>query len=244
MKDNKNYISDFKKKGYFKIEKFFSENFVKKMNNEINLAKNVEKYFDKNRKLRRIEKLFDKGDNLNKLNYKLLEFLSKLFNKNFVIFKDKFNTKPGGGDGFEAHYDGIFIFKKKNNYKFKGWYEYSNFFVNVLVAFDECNERNGALEVAKADLLSFNELLKNTRNDGTPKLKKEYALKLKFDRIDLKIGDVLFFSNLCPHKSKKNNSNLDRKILYYTYAESNNPNIYSRYFKDKSNSISSKGGAL
>ena len=113
MKDNKNYISDFKKKGYFKIEKFFSENFVKKMNNEINLAKNVEKYFDKNRKLRRIEKLFDKGDNLNKLNYKLLEFLSKLFNKNFVIFKDKFNTKPGGGDGFEAHYDGIFIFKKK-----------------------------------------------------------------------------------------------------------------------------------
>ena len=50
------------------------------MNNEINLAKNVEKYFDKNRKLRRIEKLFDKGDNLNKLNYKLLEFY-----QNFLI---------------------------------------------------------------------------------------------------------------------------------------------------------------
>ena len=36
-----------------------------------------------------------------------------------------------------------------------GWYEYSNFFVNVLVAFDECNEQNGALEVAKAIYLSF-----------------------------------------------------------------------------------------
>ena len=83
------------------------------MCNEIDLAKNVEKYFDKNKKLRRIEKLFDKGDNLNKLNYELLNFLSKLFNKKFVIFKDKFNTKPVGGEGFEAHYDGIFIFRKK-----------------------------------------------------------------------------------------------------------------------------------
>ena len=125
-----------------------------------------------------------------------------------------------------------------------GWYEYSNFFVNVLVAFDECNEQNGALEVAKADHLTFEELLKNTKNDGTPKLNKEYASKLKFNRIDLNKGDVLFFSNLCPHKSKKNLSNLDRRILYYTYAESNNPDIYTKYFEDKSDSVSSKGGAL
>tara|TARA_B100000674_G_C37884696_1_gene936069 strand:+ start:236 stop:970 length:735 start_codon:yes stop_codon:yes gene_type:complete len=244
MKDSQTYLLEFEKKGYFKIKNFFSKDFIKRMCNEIDLAKNVEKYFDKNKKLRRIEKLFDKGDNLNKLNYELLNFLSKLFNKKFVIFKDKFNTKPVGGEGFEAHYDGIFIFRKKNNSKFMGWYEYSNFFVNVLVAFDECNEQNGALEVAKADHLTFEELLKNTKNDGTPKLNKEYASKLKFNRIDLNKGDVLFFSNLCPHKSKKNLSNLDRRILYYTYAESNNPDIYTKYFEDKSDSVSSKGGAL
>ena len=43
-----------------------------------------------------------------------------------------------------------------------------------------------------------------------PKLNKEYASKLKFNRIDLNKGDVLFFSNLCPHKSKKNLSNFER----------------------------------
>ena len=43
---------------------------------------------------------------------------------------------------------------------------------------------------------------------------------------------------------KKNVSNSDRKILYYTYAEGKNKRIYFDYFKDKNESISNKGGAL
>ena len=244
MKDKNIYLTQFQEKGYFKISNFFSKTLIKDLNEEVVKAENVDRYFDKNQKLRRIERLYDKGVSLNKLNNKLLEFLSSLFDKNFVIFKDKFNAKPKGGEGFEAHYDGVFLFEKKDNSKYQGWYKYSNFFVNVLVAFDECNENNGALEVAKADFLTFDELLKNTRNDGTPKLNHEYASNLIFDRIDLKSGDVLFFSNLCPHKSQDNKSNFNRRILYYTYAESNNQNIYSQYFEDKRDSISSKGGAL
>ena len=100
------------------------------------------------------------------------------------------------------------------------------------------------MEIAKADFASFNDLIKNTRNDGTPKLNTIYESKLNFERIDLKKGDVLFFSNLCPHKSKKNFSKYDRKILYYTYAESDDPSIYQEYFNDKLNSVSNKGGAL
>ena len=42
----------------------------------------------------------------------------------------------------------------------------------------------------------------------------------------------------------KNKSNNDRKILYYTYAESNNSDIYDEYYKDKDESITNKGGAL
>ena len=52
----------------------------------------------------------------------------------------------------------------------------------------------------------FDKLLENTRKDGTPFLKHEYAKKLKFKSINLKPGDLLFFSHLCPHKSDKNNS--------------------------------------
>lgn len=244
MKDNKILQLEFEKKGYFKIKNFFTKKFIDDLNQEIIEAKNVDKYYDENKNLRRIERLYDKGKYLKILNDELISYLINFFEKKFVIFKDKLNAKPIGGDGFEAHYDGIFYFTKKDNSKYKGWYNYSNFFVNTLIAFDECNDQNGALEIANADFRSFNELIKNTRNDGTPKLSKIYESSLNFKRIDLNKGDILFFSNLCPHKSKKNFSDHDRKILYYTYAESNDPGIYHRYFEDKCNSISNKGGAL
>ena len=38
-----------------------------------------------------------------------------------------------------------------------------------------------------------------------------------FEKILLQKGDMVFFSNLCPHKSKTNNSKFDRRTLYYTY---------------------------
>ncbi len=244
MKDKKLLQLEFKKKGYFKIENFFNKKFIDNLSQEIVDAKNVDKYYDIDKNLRRIERLYDKGKCLKILNNKLISYLSKFFEKNFVIFKDKLNAKPKGGDGFEAHYDGIFYFTKENNLKYKGWYNYSNFFVNALIPFDDCNSQNGALEISKADFKSFNELIKNTKNDGTPKLNKNYASSLNFKRIDLNKGDVLFFSNLCPHQSKKNSSDYDRKILYYTYAESSDPSIYKKYFEDKCSSISNKGGAL
>tara|TARA_Y100001970_G_C14213311_1_gene848183 strand:- start:588 stop:1322 length:735 start_codon:yes stop_codon:yes gene_type:complete len=244
MKDNKILKSEFIKKGYFKIDNFFSKKFIDNLNQDIINAKNVDKYYDINKNLRRIERLYDKGEYLKILNDELINYLSSFFKKKIVIFKDKLNAKPVGGEGFDAHYDGIFYFTKKDNLKYKGWYNYSSFFVNVLIAFDECNAQNGALEIANADYRSFKDLIKNTRNDGTPKLNKKYASSLNFKRIDLDKGDVLFFSNLCPHKSKKNLSDQGRKILYYTYAESSDPNIYYKYFEDKSNSISNKGGAL
>ena len=244
MKDNKKLQLEFEKKGYFKLKNFFTKKFIENLNLEILNAENVDKYYDINKNLRRVERLYNKGNNLKILNNKLISYLSNFFKKNFVIFKDKLNAKPKDGDGFEAHYDGIFYFTKKDKAKYKGWYNYSNFFVNALIAFDECNEQNGALEIAKADFGSFNKLIENTRNDGTPKLNNVYASTLNFERIDLNKGDVLFFSNLCPHKSKKNFSKYDRKILYYTYAEGNDPSIYHKYFEDKSSSISNKGGAL
>jgi|TARA_B100001063_G_C16689448_1_gene516222 2-aminoethylphosphonate dioxygenase len=244
MKEKENLYNLYKQKGYFKIKNFFPKNFINELNEEILNANNVKRYYDKNNKLRRIEKLYNKGEKLNSLNNKILKYIELLFKKNFVIFKDKFNAKPKGGDGFLPHYDGIFYFEKKDGSIHKGWHKYSNFFINVLVALDDCNEESGTLQVANADFFEFEKLLENTRKDGTPFLKHEYATKLKFKSINLKPGDLLFFSHLCPHKSDKNKSNNDRKILYYTYAESNNSDIYDEYYKDKDESITNKGGAL
>ena len=63
--------------------------------------------------MRRIERLFDKGKNLKFVNKKILNFLNR-FLKKLVIFKDKFNAKPPGGEGFNFHIMmGSFILKIK-----------------------------------------------------------------------------------------------------------------------------------
>ena len=76
------------------------------------------------------------------------------------------------------------------------------------------------------------------------KTPKEIEKKLKFKVINLNIGDVIIFSNTCPHRSKKNNSNVDRKILYYTYTPLKYGSMYEKYFIDKSKSKNTNSRSL
>ena len=191
-------------KWLFCNKKFFSQIFISQLINDIEKSKNTIKYFDKDDNLRRIEKLYNKGPKLNNLNNKIIQFLNVTFDKDFLIFKDKFNAKPPGGEGFFAHYDGIFHFIDTDNKKKRGWYEYGDYFINVLIALDKCNKENGSLELAKAHNGNFDELLKNTKNNGTPALTDEMEFNTSFNLIDLDVGDIVVFSNTCPHRSKKN----------------------------------------
>ena len=226
----------FLKDGYFVCENIFDINFVQKILEDIDKAKNTVKYFDNKNNLRRVEKLFDKGEFLKDLNNKILSVLKEIFDEDFIIFKDKFNAKPPGGEGFFAHYDGIFHFINPDNEKKNGWYEYGDFFVNALVALDECNEENGAFELAKIHRGNFDQLIENTKKDGTPALSKETEIKTSFKLINLNVGDMVVFSNTCPHRSKKNDSNKSRRIIYYTYSLSKYGSKYKKYFEDKENS--------
>ena len=103
--------------GYFVCKKLVDENFIKKILDEIGTSKDTVKYFDNENNLRRIEKLFDKGVSLKDLNDKILIILKNIFEEEFVIFKDKFNAKPPGGEGFFAHFDGVFNFNNVNEIK-------------------------------------------------------------------------------------------------------------------------------
>ena len=219
--------------GYFIYKNFISKAFSKNIIKDINKSLNTVKYFDKNLNLRRIEKLYNKGDFLKILNIQILLLLKNIFRKDFIIFKDKFNAKPPGGDGFFAHYDGVFHFTNSKNEKKNGWYEYGDFFINVLVALDKCDRTNGSLELAKSHKGNFKKLLKNTKNDGTPALKSEIESRLSFKLINLEIGDIVIFSNTCPHRSKKNRTKKQRRILYYTYSLKKNGSKYLKYFKNK-----------
>ena len=137
-----NLKKDYLQKGYFTIKKIFDESTISTLINEIEVAKNVDKYLDKNGKIRRIEKLFNKGNELTFINNQVLKILRNVFEEDYTIFKDKFNAKPPGGEGFFAHYDGVFMFTDKNNVKKKGWYEYSDTFLNVLISIYPCNKVN------------------------------------------------------------------------------------------------------
>ena len=233
-------ILDFKQKyetdGYFIVKNFVKKDFIFKLLDEINNSPDTVKYFDNSNNLRRIEKLYDKGENLIDLNKKILTLLKNVFDRDFLIFKDKFNAKPPGGEGFFAHYDGIFEFINSDDEKKKGWYEYGDFFISALVAIDKCNEENGALELAKAHIGNYDQLYENTKKNGTPALSNEVESKTIFNLIDLEVGDMIVFSNKCPHRSKKNHSQKIRRIIYYTYTPSENGSKYDQYFEDKENS--------
>ena len=231
-----NYKKNFDNDGYFICRNVFNKDFILQLINEINKSKNSIKYFDNFKNLRRIEMLYDKGNKLKDLNKKILTLLNNVFEEEFLIFKDKFNAKPPGGEGFFAHYDGIFHFINPDNEKKNGWYEYGDFFVNALVALDACNEENGAFELAKIHRGNFDQLIENTKKDGTPALSKETEIKTSFKLINLNVGDMVVFSNTCPHRSKKNDSNKSRRIIYYTYSLSKYGSKYKKYFEDKENS--------
>ncbi len=238
------FKKQYKQNGYFIVKNAIKKKIVLKILKEINSSKNTEIYFDRKNKIRRIEKIYNKGSNLKKINNFFLLFLNKVFQKKFLIFKDKFNAKPPGGEGFYAHYDGIFKFRDKNNKVKNGWYNYGKVFINVLLALDDSNKKNGTIELAKYDKDSFLKLLENTKKDGTPNILKSIERKKKFKPIELKKGDIVIFSNTCAHRSKKNRSNIDRRSLYYTYSLKKYGFNYNKYFLDKNNSKNLKSKSL
>ena len=232
----KKFKKTFDQKGYFIIKNIFSKNFIESLLLEIEVVKDANYYYDNKNKLRRIEKLYDKGQYLIEANKKIIDLIKNILKKDVLIFKDKFNAKPPGGEGFYAHYDGIFKFKDDKDNIRNGWYEYGDFFVNALIALDECNKKNGTIELANAHNGNFNDLLENTKKDGTPALTEEIEIKNNFNLINLNVGDVVFFSNTCPHRSKKNNSDVNRRIMYYTYSLTKYGSKYIEYFEDKQKS--------
>lgn len=236
--------SIFDKKGYFLIENVFDKKILSSLIKDIESSDDVDKYFDQANKLRRIERLYNKTDLLNKVNNDILNILDKVFGAKYTIFKDKYNAKPPGGEGFFAHFDGVFKFIDENNNEKNGWYEYSNNFINVLVALDPCNEKNGTIEIADRYNGNFNELYEITQKNGTPNIINNIEKKLNFEKIILNAGDIVVFSNTCPHRSKKNNSEINRKTLYYTYTPLKDGSKYLDYFRDKSKSKNNTSKSL
>jgi ectoine hydroxylase-related dioxygenase (phytanoyl-CoA dioxygenase family) len=234
MKTDLNKLRDeYATKGYCIARNIIKKEALEAAYQEIISSDRTSVYKDQSGQLRRIEGIYDKGPNLININNTFLEFLNLLFNEEFLIFKDKYNAKPPGGEGFFAHYDGIFTWVDKDGVERDGWHYYSDKFVNILVAIDAMTEKNGPLEIAIEHKGSFNDLLKNTKNNSTPDLRPEIEASLNFKKIFINPGDIVLFSSRCPHRSGRNSSLKDRRTIYYSYNPLSEGDHYLQYFKDK-----------
>jgi ectoine hydroxylase-related dioxygenase (phytanoyl-CoA dioxygenase family) len=236
IKEIENARLGINEKGYAVLKGVFTSKTINSIISEIDQASNVDRYFDRRQNERRIERIFDKGYNLGQVNREILKKLELIYGFEWKIFKDKFNAKPPGGEGFFAHFDGIFIFTDKDGKKRNGWYTFANQFVNALVVFDDFTPENGSLEVALKVKGTFQELLEHTKKDGSPDLLSSFENQCNFELLHLNAGDLVLFNPNCPHRSKVNRSQSPRRTLYYTYNPSSQGDHYKRYYEEKHSS--------
>ena len=232
-------MNEFNENGYFSKSGFISNKNVAELKTEITrLMDNPEvvAYSDRNNNLRRMERFTFFSDIMSNLNKDIIEFLKLELGNDYLLFKDKVNFKPSGGEGFYAHYDGIFEFTAECGNKKKGWYEYTDHFVNVLVALDDFTTENGALQIAPRHSGTFSELLLNTKCDGSPDLNSEVESSCEFEHILVNAGDICIFDNKSPHRSSANRSCKERGSIYFTYTLSSAGDLYNKYFEDKDSS--------
>lgn len=178
--------------GYVAIEKYFSDSDLEGFQPALEAMTSCEDadlYNDRSGNLRRLEQFTKKSSFFSELDERVRELLKDITGSEYFLFKDKINFKPPGGEGFHAHYDGIFRFYDGAIMR-DGWYEYSDAFINVLIAIDDFTIENGALEVAKVHDGSFDELLKNTKQDGSPDLIDDVVAKCEFTPVLVKKGGL------------------------------------------------------
>jgi len=140
----------------------------------------------------------------------------QLFGEPAVLFKDKINFKLAGGSGFEAHQDVQ-----------AGWSKYAGLHITALIAIDHCTLDNGCLEIATG--IHDRGLI---GSEWKP-LTDEDLEGAEFVAIEAEPGDAVFFDSFAPHRSGPNQTDIPRRVLYFTYNKASEGDCLERYYADK-----------
>ena len=220
-------LSKFQKDGYVKISSFYNQSEIEKIITWTDEVQNFKEtpgkwqmYFEtsqdnqKNRILNRVENFepYHLGFK-NLFESKILKSVGELFGSPAVLFKDKINFKMPGGSGFKAHQDIQ-----------AGWDRYCKSHITALVSIDAATAENGCLEIASGKHL--NGMIGKSWKPLDENL-------LNYTSFPSEPGDVIFFDSYCPHKSKKNNTNKSRRVLYITYNQLKDGDHRRKYYDDK-----------
>jgi len=233
--DNKE-ISTFNKFGFILRKNFFDKRQVsellksiKKLQSGKNLDKDILRYYE-NSILNRNKKILVRAENFYRKEQKLTKFindqniksiLKKILKKNPILFKEKINFKPSGCRADTLHQDSQ-----------AGWDKFTKNFINVLISIEKSTQKNGCLQFD----ISGNNCSKLVKKDMSP-LKYNELKKPKFKSFELDVGDVIFFNNYIPHKSKPNKSGKSRIQIYLTYNSSSAGNFRKKYISEKRKSF-------
>jgi len=168
----------------------------------------------------------------------IYNLLKKINGCNYTLFKDKLNLKLPGSNGFRAHIDGHFYWIDSNNNKRKGWLEYGQDFINLMMPLDQAGLKNGCLEICPRNYTtklfgnSWEEITSNLEDNG-PYIKPADTTKLPIIPIEVIPGDIVLFSWINAHSSKVNLSKQSRRLVYATYSPTYFGNNRDIYYFDK-----------
>lgn len=227
--------------GYDIIRGVFSQDLIVSLNEELSDLDALPEsyvYYDRLNNVRRVEHFAKSCPVVNQIVDQLIPILHNLYGFDFCLFKDKLNYKPPGGEGFLAHYDGVFRITESTSSVYNGWYKYADLFVNVLLPLDPFTTDNGCLQISPIHKLSFDDLILNTFQDGTPNLIPDVEKDLDFVDLIVSPSDVIIFDSRCPHRSQPNHSSYPRSSLYLTFNPLSSGDHYDQYFIDKNSSSS------
>jgi 2-aminoethylphosphonate dioxygenase len=221
-------ISDFKRDGFVVIPQAFdageSAQIEKAMVDLVALPEEPGKhwvYWEESLKnpgekiICRIENISPHVATFKELSDALKAPMGQLLGEEAVLFKEKINFKFPGADGFKPHQDSQ-----------AGWWDYSDFFISVMVCVDEATEENGCLQMVAGHHK------KGLIREWEP-LNEEDCKDMDFVMAPAKPGDIVFFDSYAPHGSEPNMSDKTRRLYFATYNRAAEGDFLDKYYEDK-----------
>lgn len=191
------------------------------------------------RKLSRVENFAPFHPQVNQIinGEEILSVVSQLMGEEAILYKERINFKPPGGGAHAAHQDGV-AYESGGQRTFE---KDSVPYISLLICVDAAAKKNGCLELAsdwpidKLDILPMERPYQNHPNFS--KITQQVEDQIDWLSLEMKPGDVVFFTERIPHRSAKNRSETGRRILYGVYNPLSEGDKRQQYFDDKRKNI-------
>ncbi len=167
----------------------------------------------------------------------VLSIVEELMLEKPVLYKERINFKPPRGGAHAAHQDGV-------AYESGALGQFDQDivpYISVLISVDAATKSNGCFEVVEPwDIQNMNILPMEKPYAHAPnfsKIAQSVEDDLNWIQLETQPGDVIFFTERLPHRSKPNNSKKSRRILYGVYNPVKEGDKREKYYADKRSNI-------